>query len=130
MSKSTISMDMPKVGDRLMRIITGSRYDDKVTYRVEPCVVTYVNLLNSWYQVEFVNLGIKECYKLPVFDHDIFTKKSRSSAIPVMCLETGTIYSSIGECAKDLGLQSSGIIRQIQGESLACGGFHFKTVNL
>lgn len=59
---------MPKVGDRVMRTMSSSLAQSRRNDQPEPCIVTYVNKAKNYYQVTFVNSGIKECYKVPEVD--------------------------------------------------------------
>jgi hypothetical protein len=47
---------------------------------------------------------------------------------PVMCLETGKVYKSAREAAKDLNLQYSKISLVCTGQRSHTGGYHFKFV--
>lgn len=126
MSKSMLTMDLPKIGDHLMRIMTEFACTYDSIYTPKPCTVTYVNEANRWYQVEFDDSGIKECYGLPSFDHSSIRREVVGEAgIPIACVETGLVYSNITECAQDMGLSSSAIGRVANGEYDQCGGYHF-----
>lgn len=127
MSKTAVSMTLPNVGDKLVRIMTSTTWDIGDVRRPEPCVVTYINKTHGWFEVRFLDSGIKECYKLPVFDHSII-REAMKGATPVMCVETGIVYSTLHQCARDLGLSHGGISRHLNGESSHCGGYHFCTV--
>ena len=43
MDKTNLSMTLPKVGDKLFRIMSRGRYDPGDVYNPEPCTVEYVN---------------------------------------------------------------------------------------
>ena len=47
---------------------------------------------------------------------------------PVMCLETGKVYKSAREAAKDLNLQYSKISLVCTGQRSHTGGYHFKFI--
>lgn len=128
MSKSIATMTLPQVGDELVRLMTALTYQSGVSYQPERCVVTYVNKEHRWYQVTFISSGIRECYGVPVFDHCIYADIRKNGAPPVVCLETGVVWSSIYEAAKELGLEPDGINRQISGYQSQCGGYRFKTI--
>lgn len=125
MVKAVRTMALPKVGDRLFRVISGSP-DAKYAYKTEPCVVTYVNEPHHWYQVEFTNLGFKECYNVPVLDHFIFESVWRPGSTPVLCLETDYLYSSISECARKMGLNNQSIADCCRGYRSDVRGYHFE----
>lgn len=116
MAKSILSMDLPKVGDHL-KCLT-------IEYEVEDCVVTYVNQSHGWYEVIFPNHNLRECYKLPTFNHAILQGNSPND-IPIICIETELAYSSIYECSKDMKLDRSSIIKQLKGDYSHCSGYHF-----
>ena len=120
MVKTKLSMSLPKVGDHLIRLMSAS----DLSFDPEPCIVTYVNEKNGWYQVTFEKTGIKECYGIPSFDHSILNHRGPVS-IPVLCLETGYVYPSIKECEKDMGFSRCGITRQISGIYYQTNGYHF-----
>lgn len=132
MRKAILTMNLPKVGDKLMRIMSkySCEYDDELIPK--PCIVTYVNDKHGWYQVQFYDSGIKECYGLPTFDHSIIRINKNSSigstCIPVACVETGVVYSSIKDCARDMRLDSTCIVRQLNDEYGQVNGYHFVKV--
>lgn len=116
MAKSRLSMDLPKVGDHLKRLT--------VEYELEDSVVTYVNQSHGWYEVLFPRTNLRECYKLPTFDHSIFQEGSPND-IPIICVETGWVYPSIYKCSEDMKLSRTSILRQCNGQQSHCGGYHF-----
>ena len=127
MSKTNLSMTLPKVGDKLFRIMSRGRYDPGDIYNPEPCTVEYVNEKKGWYEVCFDETNIKECYRVPSFDHR-FLKDKPVGGVPIACLETGNIYGSITECARDMELNKHEIWKQIDGRRAYCSGYHFVTV--
>lgn len=127
MSKTNLSMTLPKVGDKLFRIMSRGRYDPGDAYNPEPCTVEYVNEKKGWYEVCFDETNIKECYRVPSFDHR-FLKDKPVGGVPIACLETGNIYGSIAECARDMKLNKHEIWKQIDGRRAYCSGYHFVTV--
>lgn len=52
--------------------------------------------------------------------------KVPSRQIAIRVIETGATYSSIRECAKDLGCCQSDISRCLQGKSKQVNGYHFE----
>ena len=128
MRKVIITMTLPQVGDKLLRRMTASEDQSGALYQPEHCIVAYVNKEHHWYQVTFINSGIRECYGVPVFDHCIYSDIRKNGSSPVVCLETGVVWSSIYEAAKDLGLGADGISRQISGYQSQCNGYHFETI--
>lgn len=127
MAKTRLSMDLPKVGDRLKRVMTGNNYNPDVVYTPEDCMVTYVNESHGWYEVIFPQSNIRECYGLPSFDHSVVRGVGRGE-MPVACIETGVVYSSLHECAKDMGFTHGEVSRQVIGKHAHCHGYHFTTV--
>lgn len=124
MGKTSLSMKLPKVGDKLLRAINVGIYDPDISCIPKPCVVTFVNEKHGWFEVTFDNSDLKECYKLPTFDHSILSGLY-TGGMPVACVETGKVYSSIQECADDMRIDHSGISRQILGDVDHCKGYHF-----
>ena len=124
-TKVMSSMEMPKVGDHLKRVMTAMTQLFNPIYEPLDCIVTYVNDKKGWYEVEFTGTHLKECYGLPVFDHAVI-KDWRN--YPVMCVETGYVYSSVCDCARDMHIHSAGISRQLSGEYDQYHGYHFTTV--
>ena len=61
MDKTNLSMTLPKVGDKLFRIMYRGRYEPYDTYCPESCTVVYVNEKKGWYEVCFDETKIKEC---------------------------------------------------------------------
>ena len=127
MDKTILSMTLPKVGDKLFRLMYRGRYEPYDTYCPESCTVAYVNEKKGWYEVCFDETGIKECYKVPSFDH-YFLKDKPVGGVPIICLENGNIYGSITECARDMKLNKHEIWKQIDGRLAYCSGYHFATV--
>ena len=118
---------LPRVGDRIMRPMTHNQIwkDDGI----EPCIVTYVNKDKNWYQVTFVNSGIKECYKCPDYDPLSEFKKEYERAFGkkakgVYVYESGKMYSKISDCAKDIGVPACSISKHIHGGSSHVKGYH------
>ena len=101
MGKSNLSMILPTVGKRLNMLMSNSAHQK---YKVEPCIVTYVNNKHSYYEVMFLNTGLKESYKLPIF---------------------GIAYSSVSECAKDTGVPANVISAQINSSYKYESSYHF-----
>ena len=46
----------------------------------------------------------------------------------VLCVETGTIYNSINECAEKLNLKATHITRVCKGKRQTTGGYHWRYV--
>lgn len=55
---------LPKVGDRLLRVMTYATTCMTVKPQPQWCTVVFVHEANRWYEVEFDN-GLRECYKVP-----------------------------------------------------------------
>lgn len=127
-AKSSRKERLPKVGDRLMKSISFTRAfqgDDKL----EPCVVVYVNKKKNYYLVEFVETKLKECYKVPEVDEIADFKRDYRRAFGreaqgVYVYESGILYTSISECARDLGVNKGVISRHIHGELSHVKGYH------
>ena len=56
-------------------------------------------------------------------------KNHKSTSKRVLCVETGIIYPSINECARQLGLPNQHIGKVCLGKRKTCGGYHFEFVN-
>lgn len=124
--KTLLTMELPKVGDRLMRVMTefACEYDTALVPR--PCVVVYVNEKHGWYQVEFLDTHLKECYGLPVCDHSIIDfDMSLCYGDAVICVETSKAYPSISACARVIGVPRSSIYLQLMGSIENAYGYHF-----
>lgn len=52
---------LPKLGDIVCEM--PNECDKNPVGKPTECVVTYVNKKHKWYEVEFTDLGFKECYK-------------------------------------------------------------------
>lgn len=120
---------MPKVGDRVMHIMSSSWAQSRQDDQPEPCIVTYVNKDKNYYQVTFVNSGIKECYKVPEVNELKNFKKDYQrtfgkNAKGVYVYESGAIYPSISECAKAIGVLPCTISKHIHGGSSHVKGYH------
>lgn len=123
MSKVRLSMDLPKVGDRLVRVMTVSSGRAYSTFEPQECVVTFVNNAHHWYQVKFKDTEIKESYSVPIIDHSIV--HASNGTIPVYCVETGIAYSSVSQCAKDINILPSSISAQLKNDYSANHEYHF-----
>lgn len=129
MATSVLSMNLPRHGDWLMRVIFNHEADASDTYNVHPCVVTYVNEAHHWYQVWFPEYDIRECYNLPMFDHAIL-KGATYGGTPVVCIETGRVYPSIAACARDMHIDRTNITRHVNNDPgwSNCRGYHFMSI--
>ena len=125
--KTKMTMKLPNVGDRINRLMMRGNFAQAEHFISEPCEVTYVNRAHGWYEVRFLNSGLRECYSIPDFDHDILTNIP-GWATPVVCVETGYVYPTISSCGKDLGLCAANIARCATGEYESYRGYHFDTV--
>lgn len=127
MSKTKLTMQMPKVGDRVKKIFTPMTMVPICEYVLCSGTVVYVNNKKGWYEVKFDDTDLKECYHLPDFDHSILLGIN-NGRVPVVCDDTGMVYSSLSECARDMGIERSGIDRVIYGRQESHVGHHFSTV--
>lgn len=126
--KKQDEMKMPRVGDRLMRIMTSTSFlvkDDAA----EPCVVIYVSEPKRYYTVQFVNSGIKESYKVPYIDELSSFKKDYKrtfgkSPRGVYVFESGALYDSVSDCARALGVAASTISSHLHGRTRHVKGYH------
>lgn len=119
---------LPKVGDRLIRHLDLG-VEGKKLY---PCVVTYVNKSHSWYQVTF-DSGIRACFKVPevnyiqwvleTFQKDYETKLNKR-AVGIYAFESGFLYPSITECAKDIGVTPYYVNKHLNGQLENVKGYH------
>lgn len=129
MAKVAATMNLPKVGDILTRCMNLDACDGQYIYVPLKCKVTYVNEKHRWYKVKFLDFDIEECFGLPVFDHSVIDRNViKQSGIPIICWETGDIYSTITECAKDLGIDYTNISLQLSGVYEQINGYHFSTI--
>lgn len=55
--------------------------------------------------------------------HIIASKKDKKA---VYCIETDTVYESIQECARQLGLRATLICKVCKGKAKTTGGYHFQ----
>lgn len=119
---------LPKVGDHLMRTMTSANLSAKEK-KPEPCIVTYVNYPKQYYQVTFIDSGIKECYKIPSINeldqfvtdyYRAFGKKPNG----VYVYESGALYSSISECARAIGVRPCTVSKHIHGRTNHVKGYH------
>lgn len=126
--KDANTMKMPKVGDRIMRTMTTTCFrpnDDKP----EPCVVIYVSKPKHYYTVQFVDSGIKESYKVPHIDElkdfqETYARALGKKAVGVYVFESGILYPSISDCAKDLGVRTCTISNHLHGRTRHVKGYH------
>lgn len=126
-NKVGLSMVLPNVGDKLTKVMSRGSFAQAEFMIPEACEVTYVNTAHNWYEVRFINSGLRECYSLPDFNHDILTNLP-GWANPVLCVETGHVYRSVSDCAKDMGLFAGSISHCVTGEWDSYNGYHFDSV--
>lgn len=115
-------MKFPKLGDQLNLIMTGST-------EPEPCIVTYVNKPHNYYQVRFINSGVRECYKVQNANEiDEFKKDYRRTfgkdPKGIYIYESGVLCDSIAECAKEIGVRAYTIVRHLNGYISNVNGHH------
>lgn len=124
-------MSLPKVGDRLMRVMTGANFGDRYI-KPEPCVVIYVSKPKHYYTVQFVGSGIKESYKVPLLDdakiikqfQEDFKRAFGKQAKGVYVYESGALYPSISECARAIGVLPCTVSKHIHGQTTNVKGYH------
>lgn len=65
------------------------------------------------------------------FNPDAKERKCRAEFNPVKVrvVETGKVYESQGQCAKELGVSTGDISRCLSGTRKTCRGYHFEKVN-
>jgi hypothetical protein len=56
-------------------------------------------------------------------------EKYKALKKPVLCIETGQIFSSSRDAARELSIDSSGIRKVCRGTNKTCGGYHWEYVN-
>lgn len=125
--KTTPIVKMPRVGDRIMRVMAmhQSWKDDTPL----PCIVTYVNKQKNYYQVSFTESGVKECYKVPDLD-DIgsfakdYERSTKKKPKGIYVYESGMLYSSVTECAKAIGVLPCTVSKHLHGGSSNVKGYH------
>lgn len=130
------NLKMPKVGDRLMRVMTGSGYN-ALSNRAEPCVVVYVNKPHHYYTVRFDNSGILETYSVPLvtdiqvvkqFQID-FERRFGKKPVGIYVYESGALYDNVNECAKALGVIPANITSYLSGKVNTVNGYHLYILN-
>ena len=57
---------------------------------------------------------------------EIFNKANESRMTPILCVETGKIYKSANECAKEMNLFQGNIWKVLQGKRNHTGNYTFK----
>lgn len=124
-------LSLPKVGDRLMRTMTGANFGEKYN-APEPCVVVYVSKPKHYYTVQFVGSGIKESFKTPLLDdnkmlkqfQDDFKRRFGKKPVGVYVYESGALYPSISECARAIGVLPCTVSKHIHGQTSRVKGYH------
>ena len=124
MSKVRLTMELPKVGDRLVRVMTATSFGVHATFEPKECVVVYANERHHWYTVKFIDSGIMESFGVPIIDHSI-ARGWKPGTIPVVCVETGMAYSTISQCSRDTNVPKDEISRQISGKCNYRTLYHF-----
>lgn len=130
MKKIKNNFSLPSVGDRLMRIMSGSKSANYKYYEItEPCTVVYVNKDKAYYTVQFIKTGIRESYKVPEVDELKLFKNDYKRMFGyepkgVYVYESGLIYPSISECARAIGVTPGSVSNHIHGRLSHIKGYH------
>lgn len=122
------NMNLPKLGDKLMRVMSTTKFlncDDIP----EECVVVYVNEPHHYYTVEFTNSKIRQSYKVPDVDEirdfmNDYQKAFGTAPKGVYVYESGVLYPSISACARDIGVRPSTVSKYIHGQTTNVKGYH------
>lgn len=124
---------VPNVGDHLMRTMTVPSFG-VATAGDEPCVVIHADYKKKLYTVQFIETGLRETYKVPdvdeiaAFKRDykrFFGKEPRG----IYVFESGMLYDTIEDCAKDLGVLQCTIIKHFHGDIAHVDGYHIYDFN-
>lgn len=126
--KTANSTKLPKIGDRIMRVMTVPTFG-LAKSGPEPCIVIYVNKPKYYYTVEFIRTGLRESFKVPDIDEiqnfkDDYERVFGCKAKGVYVYESCMIYPSIKECAEAIGVTSSAISKHLHGGSKHVKGYH------
>lgn len=122
------SFCMPNVGDHLMRTMTVPSFGVTPAGE-EHCVVIHVNPRKKCYTVQFIETGIRETYKVPDVDEiqafkqdykHFFGREPRG----IYVFESGMLYDTIEDCAKDLDVMQCVIIKHFRGDVAHVNGYH------
>lgn len=122
------SSRVPNVGERLMRTMTVPSFG-VASVGEEPCVVIHADPKKKLYTVQFIDSRIRETYKVQGIDEieafkqdykHFFGKEPRGFYV----FESGVLYDSIGDCAKDLGVMQCTIIKHLRGDISHVNGYH------
>jgi S-adenosylmethionine:diacylglycerol 3-amino-3-carboxypropyl transferase len=60
------------------------------------------------------------------YEHEVRWKRGSLSTTPILCIETGVIYSSLREAARAINRSWKQISECVRGNALTAGGFHWK----
>lgn len=131
MQQNDTSMKLPKIGDRLLQVMTSTLLGSKDGCP-EPCEVVYINKPKRHFTVRFVDTGIKENYKVPQIDtYDIvkefqvdFKKAFGREAKGIYIYESGALYPTVSDCAEAIGVQPHVINNHLNGQSSHVKGYH------
>lgn len=119
---------MPKVNDRLMRIMTTAA--DEIDEVLRPCTVIFVNEPHQFYTVRFDDSGVIESYKFPdIIDEDDNKDKPISKKSPcrrVCIIELDAFYPSVKACAKALGVAACTVSAHLTGRTRMVKGYHIR----
>lgn len=122
------SLCMPNLGDHLTRTMTVPSFG-VASAGEEDCVVIHTNPMKKCYTVQFVNSGIRETYKIPdvdeiqAFKQDykrFFGREPRG----IYVFESGMLYDTIEDCARDLGVLQCTIVKHFHGDFSHVNGYH------
>lgn len=124
-----ISSNLPKVGDRLMKNMSGAQLKNNTKIEPEPCIVVYVHKNHGYYTVRFLDSGLLESYKLFGIDEIAEFKENYARAFGrkpkgIYVRESGVLYKTIPECAKAIGVSHSALAKHLNGDTSHVKGYH------
>lgn len=131
MQQNIIPAKLPKLGDVVLQVMTGTYFGSKED-KPEPCTVIYVNKPKHHYTVQFANTGIRENYKLPPVNihniikqfQDDFERAFGKHAKGIYVYESGALYPNVSDCADAIGVQPYVVDKHLNGQISNVKGYH------
>lgn len=126
---TAISSSLPKVGDRLMRIMSCGQLNNNIKAKPEPCIVVYVHKNHEYYTLRFVESGLLESYKLLGVDEITEFKENYERIFGYApkgfyVRESGILYKTIAECEKAIGANHGLLVKHLNGGTTHINGYH------
>ncbi len=82
---------------------------------------------NAVYNLEWCTYSENQIHRCKVLNKTRFPEEAlNATRKPVLCVETGVIYTSVSEAARQCGLWQQNISKVLSGQMHTSGGYHWR----